>query len=104
MGQQVSESQKQIVEQIKEELKEEVKSQVEQKVEEQANQDEQPKALFDVLISPVFGKSSSIFSFDNLVNFVGLILIGVSLLFVIYRIDRRRMLKRIDEIKRIKEL
>ncbi len=59
----------------------------------------QPQALFDILTSPAFLRST-----NNAVTYGGLVFVVIAILFIFYRVDRRRLLKKIEEIKRIKEL
>lgn len=88
----------QVQEQIQTEVQEQVQTEVQTQLESQQPEVQQQETLFDIFTIPQISRRNS------LTIAVWLILIVLLVLFAFYRIDRRRMLKKIEEIKLIKEL
>ena len=91
----------QVMANIEDLVGQEVKAQVKKQLGEKGRPEEkQPEVLFDIFTRPVFGPSAD----KRVVTFAGVIFILLAGLFLVYRLDRHRLLRKIEEVKRIKEL
>jgi len=91
----------QVVSHVQDQIQQDVQQQVQQ-VQEQSSAPQEPKTLFDIFTSPAISKEGNINILQ--LSVIGLIMCLIGILFVMYRIDRRKLLKRISEVQQIKEV